>query len=81
MKPKHTSHPQALPRLRRAHGHLARVIAMIEEGRSCIDLAQQLHAVERAIAQAKRAMIHDHMDHCLGPSVPVAEFRELSKYL
>jgi hypothetical protein len=31
-----------------------RVIAMVEEGRSCLDLAQQLHAVEKAIGEAKK---------------------------
>ncbi|WP_456307296.1 metal-sensing transcriptional repressor [Paeniroseomonas aquatica] len=38
---------------------------MIEAGRPCLELAQQLHAVEKAVANAKRALIHDHIDHCL----------------
>ena len=42
-------------RLKRAEGHLRRVIGMIEEGRPCVELATQLHAVERAVAEAKRA--------------------------
>ena len=46
----HASHRDIVKRLKRAHGHLASVIAMIEAGRSCVDLAQQLHAVESAIA-------------------------------
>jgi len=66
------------------------VIAMIERGRKCVDLAQQLHAVECAITNAKRALIHDHIDHCLAegarPTEPVNraaldEFRQLAKYL
>ncbi len=40
----HQSHPEIVKRLRRAEGHLRRVIAMVEEGRPCLDLAQQLHA-------------------------------------
>ena len=31
----------------------------------CVDLAQQLHAVESAISNAKRELIHDHIEHCL----------------
>ena len=62
----HASHPDIVKRLKRAHGHLAGVIAMIEEGRPCVDLAQQLHAVESAITNAKRVLIEDHMEHCLG---------------
>lgn len=61
----HATHPAIITRLKRAEGHLRRVIAMIEEGRPCVDVATQLHAVERAVAEAKRALIHDHIDHCL----------------
>ena len=86
----HTSHPDIIKRLKRAHGHLASVIAMIEGGRPCLDLAQQLHAVESAVSNAKRELIHDHIDHCLtdaaegtgkGPRDALAEFKALTKYL
>ncbi|HEV2542241.1 metal-sensing transcriptional repressor [Methylobacterium ajmalii] len=86
----HASHPDIVKRLKRAHGHLASVIAMIEEGRPCVDLAQQLHAVESAIANAKRVLIEDHMEHCIGDGVgeggksardALAEFKALAKYL
>ena len=50
----HESHPDIVKRLKRAEGHIRRVISMFEEGRPCLDLAQQLHAVEKAIAEAKR---------------------------
>lgn len=88
--PLHQSHPDIIKRLKRAHGHLASVIDMIEAGRSCIDLAQQLHAVEGAIANAKRTLIQDHMEHCLGDGVEaggmtakiaLSEFKALAKYL
>jgi DNA-binding FrmR family transcriptional regulator len=86
----HQTHPDIVKRLRRAEGHLRAVIGMIEEGRPCPDLAQQLHAVELAIAKAKRTLIHDHIDHCLeraaGPVPrdargPIEEFKEITKYL
>ncbi len=48
----HETHPEIVKRLRRAEGHLRSVIGMIEAGRSCLELAQQLHAVEKAIGQA-----------------------------
>jgi hypothetical protein NreA len=87
---KHGSHPPIVARLKRAHGHLASVLAMFEEGRPCLDLAQQLHAVESAVANAKRELIHDHIEHCLGDGIgagemesrsALAEFKALSKYL
>ena len=61
----HQTHPSIVKRLRRADGHLRGVIEMIETGRPCLDIAQQLHAVEKAIAAAKTLLIHDHIDHCL----------------
>jgi DNA-binding FrmR family transcriptional regulator len=86
----HASHPEIVKRLKRAGGHLRSIIEMIEAGRSCVDIAQQLHAVENAIAQAKKTLIRDHVDHCLeqaaGPMPrnrrgPIAEFKEITKYL
>ncbi len=86
----HQTHPDIVKRLKRAEGHLRNVIAMMESGRPCLDLAQQLHAVERALKAAKKALIHDHIDHCLGDAAedggPSAqdsldELKALTKYL
>ena len=41
-----------LNRLRRAHGQLAGVITMIENGRDCADVVTQLAAVSRALDRA-----------------------------
>lgn len=82
----HASRPSIIKRLKRAQGHLAAVLAMIEAHRPCVDLAQQLHAVERAISSAKRELINDHIEHCLTDSVEtggnsLAELKQLAKYL
>lgn len=79
----HQSHPAIAARLKRAEGHLNRVVRMFAEDQPCLAIATQLHAVERAIAEAKRALIHDHIDHCLteGDSHDMAEIRALTKLL
>ncbi len=86
----HTTHPEIQKRLRRAEGHLRMIIGMIGAARPCLDIAQQLHAVESAVNKAKVALIQDHIDHCLEKAVgpmsrdgraPLAEFREITKYL
>ncbi|ESY73943.1 metal-sensing transcriptional repressor [Mesorhizobium sp. M1050] len=86
----HETHPDIVKRLKRADGHLKGVIDMIEAGRPCLDLAQQLHAVEKAISQAKKTLIQDHLNHCLEDVVgPLAreqrrsidEFKDITKYL
>ena len=83
----HSNHPAIIKRLKRAAGHMNSIVGMIEEHRPCVDIAQQLQAVESAIASAKRALINDHIDHCLvhaeegeGTKAAVAEFRAISKY-
>ncbi len=85
---RHDSHPAIVKRLNLAGGHLRSIVEMIESGRPCADIAQQLQAVEKAIVSAKKALIHDHLDRCLshteateGMGSAVEEFRTISKYL
>jgi len=85
---KHASHSAIVTRLKRAEGHLHATIEMIEKGRNCLDIAQQLHAVDAAIGNAKRELIHDHIQNCLdgsgrtmSPGDALKELKELSKYL
>lgn len=82
-EPAHSSHPAIVTRLKRAEGHLRHVIAMIEGGSPCPDIATQLLAVERAVGEAKRTLIHDHIDHCLGTSASgdLAEIKAMTKLL
>jgi len=87
---RHSSHPEILKRLRRANGHLRTIISMIESGAPCLEISQQLEAVEKAVLNAKKALIHDHIDHCLRQSLRAStpkgraalrEFRAITKYL
>lgn len=87
---RHASHPEILTRLKRAEGHLRSIITMIAEERPCLDIAQQLHAVEAAVANAKKQLIHDHIEHCLDDAMSegkldsvgaLRELKTLAKYL
>ena len=87
---RHTSHPGVINRLKRAHGHLAKVIEMIETGDPCLSIAQQLQAVESALANAKTTLIEDHLDHCLDEVVgplnaekrrELEDIKKIAKYL
>jgi uncharacterized protein len=55
----HASHPSLIAQLKRADGHLRAVIETIEAGKSCLEVAQQLQAVEKAVANAERVLTHD----------------------
>jgi DNA-binding FrmR family transcriptional regulator len=86
----HQSHSDIIKRLKRAEGHLRSIVTMIEDNRACVDIAQQLHAVEKAVCQAKRVLIQDHIDHCLehtiealssGERTSLEDFKQITKYL
>ncbi len=86
----HDNHPAIIRRLKRADGHLQTIIEMIEQGRPCLQIAQQLQAVESAIENAKKALIHDHISQCLERPLKATgstgrahlkEFKLIAKYL
>jgi DNA-binding FrmR family transcriptional regulator len=83
-------HSAIARRLKRASGHLETIIEMIEQGRPCAQIAQQLQAVESAVESAKKALIHDHISHSLERSFKASgsrgqaamrDFRLFAKYL
>jgi DNA-binding FrmR family transcriptional regulator len=80
---RHATHPDLIKRLKRAEGHMRHVIAMIDGGEPCLDIARQLTAVESAVTAAKRMLIHDHIDHCLDHDAGevLAEMKALTKLL
>ncbi len=86
---KHKSHKDVVNRLKRADGHMRKVIAMIEDECPCNDVAQQLQAIESAVRNAKQIFIRDHIDHCMddhmkdgkAAAAVLDEFKTITKYL
>ncbi|EHH68881.1 metal-sensing transcriptional repressor [Gluconobacter morbifer] len=58
-------YPEIEKRLRQACGHLAGILAMMEDRQDCQQLVQQLQAVEGSIHKAKRLLIEEHVGHCI----------------
>lgn len=54
-----------IKRLRRAHGQIAGVLRMIEEGRDCEDVVTQVAAVSKALDRAGYAIISTGLKQCL----------------
>lgn len=82
----HASHDNVCKRLKRAYGHLGRVIRMLEDGRDCPEIARQIYAVEQALTRAKRLFIHDHLEGCLEAALHEGgdiggDVREITRYL
>lgn len=90
MKHVHSSHPGVIKRLKRANGHLAKIITMIEEGRPCVEVAQQMQAVYSAVGSAKQVFVQDHIEDCIEHNEAkssadvknkIRELKEITKYL
>ena len=86
----HAHNPDLMNRLKRAQGHLATIIKMIEDNRDGLETAQQLQAVVSALDKAKTILVTDHIEHHLedvvGPLTREAReklgrLNDLAKYL
>ncbi len=67
-------------RLKRAHGQLAGIIRMLEEGRECEDVVNQLAAASKALDRAGFGLIALGLRQCLieeGAAPEVARMEKL----
>lgn len=67
---KHVTNPQLIDpaisaRLQKAMDQLCSAVIMVEAGRSCLAVAEQLESIEAMVAEAKRELINDHIDRFL----------------
>lgn len=86
----HAHNPDLLKRLKRAQGHLATIVKMVEDNRDGVETAQQMQAVISALDKAKNVLVTDHIEHHLeevvGPlskeaRTKLARLSDLAKYL
>ena len=60
-----TEMTSVINRIKRAHGQLAGVLRMLEEGRDCEDVVTQLAAVSKALDRAGFAIVATGLQQCL----------------
>lgn len=63
-RPKDTAE-KILHRLKIAKGHLQKVIQMVETDQYCIDVIHQSQAVQRALEEADRLLLENHLKTCV----------------
>jgi len=56
---------QVLSRLRSAAGHVNGIARMVEEDQYCIDVINQINAVQAALNKIALQVLDDHMHHCM----------------
>lgn len=52
-------------RLKIIHGHLGKVIKMVEEKKYCIDILNQSLAVQNALKKVDALILNDHLNSCV----------------
>jgi len=63
-------------RLRSVQGHIEGVIRMVEEDRYCIEVLQQLAAVDGAIQRARREILESHLRGCVPEAMAAGRIDE-----
>ena len=56
-------------RLKRARGHLSRVIKMVETGQYCPDILLQSSAVQGALKKSDEIILASHLHTCVAPKL------------
>lgn len=53
------------PLLKTAKGQIEGILKMVEEGRYCIDISNQILATQSILRKANKEIIRAHMKHCV----------------
>jgi DNA-binding FrmR family transcriptional regulator len=62
--------PEALDRLRRIEGQVGGIVRMIENGRDCQEVVQQIAAVGRAVDRVGLRLLTGQLRRCLADDEP-----------
>ncbi len=60
--PTYPKHDKLIPRLKKIEGQIRGIARMVESGRYCIDIIQQLTAARKALDQASLQIMRGHID-------------------
>lgn len=74
---KHACHHDQLVALRRIEGQIRGVQKMIEEGKYCIDILNQVHAVVGSLVRVEDNILEKHLNQCVSETVNAKKGAEL----
>jgi DNA-binding FrmR family transcriptional regulator len=60
---------QALISLKTSKGQIEGIIKMMEEGRYCVDISNQIIAAQALLKKANMLILKQHMHHCVKDAV------------
>ena len=71
-----TTHSDQITRLRKIEGQIRGVQRMIEDERYCVDILNQLQAVEAAIKRVEANILRKHLEGCVATAFRTGSERE-----
>ena len=66
----------ALTRLRRIEGQVKGLQKMVEEGRYCVEVLQQLAAVQEALRGVTKVIMRNYLENCVTNALRSGDSRE-----
>ena len=66
---KNPSHKDNIIALRRIEGQVRGVQKMIEDGKYCIDILNQINAVKGALGRVEEKVLKKHFQHCVTDAI------------
>ena len=78
---KNPSHKDNIVALRRIEGQVRGVQKMIEEGKYCIDILNQIYAVKGALGRVEEKILKKHFQHCVTDAIKGTSGKEKQQKL
>lgn len=79
----HTHDPKEMKkiinRISKSIGHMEAVKRMLEDGEDCADVLVQIAAVKSEINNAGKALLKEHLDHCIVEAVAQNDIDSIEK--
>ena len=66
-------------RLATIEGHIRGVRQMVSDGKDCSDVLLQLSAIESSVQKLSKAILKNHIEHCVKDSVTNGDLTSLDK--
>ena len=73
------TNPKLSARLARIEGQVRGVERMVEDGRYCIDILNQLQAVKAALRRVEEELLKGHAAHCVAHAIKSGDARDQTK--
>ena len=72
----HADHSEQLERLKRIRGQIEGVERMINEGRYCIDIVNQMRSIGAALRSTETLLVEKHVRHCVKDAIEAKDTRQ-----